>query len=103
MSRILIIEDEPRISSFLSKGLTAHGFTTELAGDATTGLGLARANAYDLVVLDLGLPDRDGLDVLRELRRMDAGLPVIILTARDGVAHPPLGAHLPRRPARRCP
>lgn len=87
MSRILVIEDEPRISSFLSKGLTAHGFATELAGDAATGLGLARTKAYDLVVLDLGLPDRDGLDVLRELRRLDAGVPVIILTAREGVAH----------------
>lgn len=87
MSRILVVEDEPRISSFLSKGLTAHGFATETADDAATGLALARTKAYDLVVLDLGLPDRDGLDVLRELRRMDVGLPVIILTAREGVAH----------------
>ena len=87
MTRILVVEDEPRISSFLTKGLRAQGFVTELAEDAATGLARVRTAAYDLVVLDLGLPDRDGLDVLRELRRLDVRVPVIILTAREGVTH----------------
>lgn len=87
MTRILVVEDEPRISSFLTKGLRAQGFVTELAEDAATALARARTETYDLVVLDLGLPDRDGLDVLRELRRLDVRVPVIILTAREGVTH----------------
>ena len=87
MTRILVVEDEPRISSFLTKGLRAQGFVTELAEDAATALARARTETYDLVVLDLGLPDRDGLDVLRELRRLDVRVPVIILTAREGVSH----------------
>ena len=87
MSRILIIEDEPRIASFLEKGLRSNGFTTTVAGDGMTGLRIARADECDLVILDLGLPDLDGLTVLAELRRHDRRLPVIILTARDGVSN----------------
>ena len=61
MSRILIIEDEARISSFLEKGLKANGFATEIARDGGEALHLARIGEYDLVILDLGLPDMDGL------------------------------------------
>ncbi|MGH2674981.1 MAG: response regulator transcription factor [Actinomycetota bacterium] len=86
MSRILIVEDEVRITAFLEKGLKANGFVTSVAGDASGGLALARAGGFDLVILDLGLPDRDGMEVLRDLRETDARTPVIILTARDGVA-----------------
>jgi DNA-binding response OmpR family regulator len=85
MSRILIVEDEMRIASFLEKGLKANGFTTEVAGDGEHALGLARSGKFDLVILDLGLPGRDGSDVLRELRARDRALPVVILTARDSV------------------
>lgn len=86
MSRILIVEDEARITAFLEKGLTANGFTTSVAVDAREGLALARGGGFDLIVLDLGLPDRDGMEVLRDLRETDTRTPVIILTARDGVA-----------------
>jgi DNA-binding response OmpR family regulator len=86
MNRILIVEDEERITSFLEKGLKANGFVTAVASDAREGLGMARAGGFDLMILDLGLPDRDGMDVLRELRETDTETPVIILTARDGVA-----------------
>ncbi|MGH2546030.1 MAG: response regulator transcription factor [Actinomycetota bacterium] len=86
MSRILIVEDEARITAFLDKGLTANGFTTSVAVDAREGLALARGGGFDLIVLDLGLPDRDGMEVLRDLRETDTRTPVIILTARDGVA-----------------
>jgi DNA-binding response OmpR family regulator len=86
VNRILIIEDESRIASFLEKGLKANGFVTSVAADARDGLGQARSGGFDLVILDLGLPDRDGMEVLRDLRETDARTPVIILTARDGVA-----------------
>ena len=85
MSSILIIEDEPRITSFLEKGLRANGFSTASATDGMSGLSLARSSGFDLVILDLGLPDIDGLSVLTEMRRSGVTLPVIILTARDGV------------------
>ena len=85
MSSILIVEDEPRIASFLEKGLRANGFTTASAPDGMTGLRMARSGDFDLVILDLGLPDLDGMSVLTELRRAGRTMPVIILTARDGV------------------
>jgi DNA-binding response OmpR family regulator len=86
MSRILIVEDETRIASFLEKGLRANGFGTHVTGDADQALTLARRGSFDLVILDLGLPDKDGLEVLSELRQSDISLPVIILTARDSVS-----------------
>ncbi|HZB85728.1 MAG TPA: response regulator transcription factor [Gaiellaceae bacterium] len=85
MSRILIVEDEARIASFLEKGLRANGFATEIAADGAEALTRVRIGSYDLVILDLGLPGRDGLEVLRDLRERHAGLPVVILTARDSV------------------
>jgi DNA-binding response OmpR family regulator len=85
MNRILIVEDEARITSFLEKGLKANGFVTSVTGDAREGLERARSGGFDLVILDLGLPDRDGMEVLSELRETDSRTPVIILTARDGV------------------
>jgi DNA-binding response OmpR family regulator len=85
VSRILIVEDEARIASFLRKGLTASGFVTEVAADGGQALRVLRSRAFDLLVLDLGLPDMDGFDLLDELRQVDQRLPVIILTARDSV------------------
>ena len=85
MARILIAEDEPRIASFVEKGLRANGFTTIIVDDGPTAASVARDRDFDLVVLDLGLPGRDGLDVLSEVRRRGEHLPVVILTARDGI------------------
>ena len=85
MNRILIAEDEDRIASFVEKGLRANGFVTTVAGDGDSALELARSGAFDLVVLDLGLPGRDGFSVLRLLREERVGIPVIMLTARDTV------------------
>ncbi len=85
MTRVLIVEDEERIASFLVKGLRSHGFASEVAGTAEEGLARARGGDFALIVLDIGLPDRDGFWVLSELRRQDGTLPVIILTARDNV------------------
>jgi two-component system, OmpR family, copper resistance phosphate regulon response regulator CusR len=85
MNRILIAEDEDRIASFVEKGLRANGFVTTVVGDGDSALELARQGAFDLVVLDLGLPGRDGFTVLRLLREERVRTPVIILTARDTV------------------
>jgi DNA-binding response OmpR family regulator len=85
MSRILIVEDEQRIASFLEKGLRANGFATTVATDGDEGAALARTGRYDLLILDIGLPGIDGFQVLRELREAGSALPVVILTARDSV------------------
>jgi two-component system copper resistance phosphate regulon response regulator CusR len=86
VNRILIAEDEVRIASFLEKGLKANGFVTAVTSDGNDALELARSGEFDLVILDIGLPGRDGFSVLEELRRRDRRLPVIILTARTEVA-----------------
>lgn len=85
MSRILVAEDEAGISSFIVKGLTANGYTATVASDGDTALWEARSGEYDLLVLDLGLPGRDGMSVLSELRHDKSEIPVVILTARDGI------------------
>lgn len=86
MNRILIAEDEERIASFIEKGLRSNGFTTTVAADGHEAIAFARSGDFDLMILDLGLPGRDGADVLRELREWDRRTPVVILTARDGLA-----------------
>jgi DNA-binding response OmpR family regulator len=83
VSRILIVEDEARLAAFLEKGLRAAGYTTTVAADGIAGSALARDDDFDLIVLDLGLPGRDGFEVLRDVRGAGQRLPVIILTARD--------------------
>ncbi len=81
--RILVIEDEARIQAFLARGLEAEGYTVVAAAGGREGLGLAIGARWDLVVLDLLLPGLNGLQVLRELRRVKPGLPVVILSARE--------------------
>jgi DNA-binding response OmpR family regulator len=85
VNRILIAEDEPRIVSFLEKGFRANGFTTASVGDGGGALHMARTGNFDLLILDLGLPEMDGFEVLTALREGASQLPVIVLTARDGV------------------
>lgn len=83
MYRILIAEDESRIAAFVEKGLRSHGFTPTIASNATEILQLAQGNEFDLILLDLGLPGRDGLEILEILRGQGIQTPIIILTARD--------------------
>lgn len=85
MSRILIAEDEARISTFLEKGLRANGFAPDTSSNGDDALRLARSGRYDLLILDIGLPGSDGFEVLRTLRGEGSQLPIVILTARDGV------------------
>lgn len=86
MNRILVVEDEPRIASFLESGLTSSGFVVTVVADGESAYQYARSGAFDLMVLDLGLPIMDGLTVLRLLRAEKVDLPVVVLTARDSVA-----------------
>ena len=84
--RILIAEDEERISSFLEKGLRAAGYSTTVARDGVSALVKALSGEIDLLILDIGLPDKDGFEVLRDIRARDRELPVVILTARDATS-----------------
>lgn len=85
MTTILIVEDEERIASFLQRGLAKQGFEAVVAGTGEEAVRLARQGGIDLILLDLGLPDRDGVEVLAELREGGQTTPLIILTARDDV------------------
>ncbi|MEA2374893.1 MAG: hypothetical protein QOD53_1356 [Thermoleophilaceae bacterium] len=79
--RILVIEDEPAIADFIDRGLRGDGYSVELAADGVEGERRATEDQFDLVVLDLMLPRRPGVDVLRAIRELDPALPVIVLTA----------------------
>lgn len=86
MTHILVVEDEERIASFVSKGLTSAGYTVSVVADGRQALAAAQYSDVDLMVLDIGLPGIDGFEVLRRLREGGSTLPVIVLTARDSVA-----------------
>jgi two-component system, OmpR family, copper resistance phosphate regulon response regulator CusR len=85
MTRVLIAEDESRIVSFLEKGLRASGYSTFAVGTGPDAAAVARDEDFDIMILDLGLPGIDGHEVLRRIRKRGERLPVLILTARDGV------------------
>ncbi|WP_433800684.1 response regulator transcription factor [Actinomycetospora sp. CA-084318] len=85
MSSILIAEDEPRIASFVEKGLRGAGFATTVVADGPAARDQALSGHFDLLVLDIGLPGMDGFAVLSELRGSGSRLPVIVLTARDSI------------------
>jgi len=84
--KVLVVEDSDRLQRALVTGLRQRGFAVDAAGDGEAGLERALAGQFDLIVLDLWLPKRDGLDVLRRLRRQRQDVPVLILTARDEVS-----------------
>jgi DNA-binding response OmpR family regulator len=85
MARILIVEDEQRIASFIAKGLKAEGHESVVVGDGPRGLDEALSGDFELVVLDIGLPGISGFDVLDQMRAQGSRVPVIVLTARDSV------------------
>jgi two-component system, OmpR family, copper resistance phosphate regulon response regulator CusR len=87
MTRLLIVEDEVHIASFLVKGLSANGYWVDSVSTGSEALRRTRDSGFDLIILDLGLPDMDGLDVLRRLRAEGRQLPVIIVTARAEVEY----------------
>ncbi|MEW5773261.1 MAG: response regulator transcription factor [Thermodesulfobacteriota bacterium] len=83
--RVLLVEDEVKVARALKEGLDREGFAVTLAHSGEEGFFLVQAEEFDLAILDLMLPDRDGIEVLRTLRRRGVQIPVLILTARDGV------------------
>ena len=83
--RVLVVEDEDKVSRFIVRGLVAERFAVDTAPDGTSGLELATTYDYDLIILDLLLPGIGGTEVLRELRQVNAHVPVLVLTARDAL------------------
>ncbi len=83
MHRILVVDDDPAITSVLRRGLSYEGFAVDTAGSGHDGLAIARDRPPDLIILDIMMPDLDGLEVLRRIRAADPILPVLMLTARD--------------------
>jgi len=83
--RILVVEDEKKVASFIQRGLEGEGFQVDLAGDGEEGVALAKANSYDLILMDVMLPKLDGLGAIRELRAANIVTPVLCLTAKDTV------------------
>lgn len=83
--RILLVEDEPNAARMLAKGLREEAYAVDVAGDGERALELAYLNDYDLIILDVMLPGKDGFDVCRDLRTAGSAVPVMMLTARDAV------------------
>ncbi len=83
--RILVVEDEKRIADFVARGLENAGYAVDVAGDAAMALQHSHATAYDLIILDMMLPDMDGLKVLEKIRNRKTSPPVLVLSARGGV------------------
>jgi two-component system copper resistance phosphate regulon response regulator CusR len=84
--KLLIVEDEPKALSYLKQGLSESGFAVQGAADGAEGFELARSGAFDLVILDVTLPERSGWSIIQDLRGEGIATPVIFLTARDTVA-----------------
>jgi DNA-binding response OmpR family regulator len=84
--RILYIEDERKVAEMVSRGLRAERYAVDVAENGDTGWAMAHTYAYDLVILDLGLPGMDGTELLRRIRGRDARIPILILTARDATS-----------------
>ena len=82
---ILVVEDHAKIASFIRKGLEAHGMVVDVCGDGDEAFALASTEPFDAIVLDIMLPGRDGLSILRNLREQKNSVPVIVLTARDSL------------------
>lgn len=83
--RLLLVEDEPKMASFISKGLREEHYAVDVAKDGEEALFLAGGVPYDLIILDLMLPDTDGLSVCRTLRGKKIDAPILIITARDSI------------------
>ena len=83
--RVLLVEDEPRMANVIAKGLREHSYAVDVAHDGDAGLYQISINDYDIIILDVLLPQRDGFEVCRELRRRGNSTPVLMLTARAAV------------------
>ncbi len=91
MSKILLIEDETNVISFIQKGLTEENFDVSVAFNGVMGLEMARSNTFDLILLDIMLPDKNGIDVCKELRSYHIHAPILFLTALNTADNVALG------------
>ncbi len=89
--RILLVEDEKRVASFIQRGLKEEHFAVDVAHDGEKGIEMTSLSSYDLIILDLMLPERDGLAVCKEIRSRKNDVPILMLTARSGVKDRVLG------------
>jgi heavy metal response regulator len=89
--RLLVVEDEKKLAGFIRKGLEEEGYAVDVAPDGETGLDMALDGVHDLILLDIQLPRKDGLAVLRDLRRMKVATPVLLLTVRATIEDKVLG------------
>jgi DNA-binding response OmpR family regulator len=89
--RLLVVEDEKKVSSFIRKGLEEEGYAVDVALDGKTGFQMAMDRVHDLIVLDIHLPEMDGLSVLNELREKKVPTPVLLLTVRANIEDKVLG------------
>lgn len=89
--RILLVEDEKRIANFIERGLKEKKYIVDVASDGEKGLFMSEVNIYDLIILDIMLPVKDGISICRELRRRKIEIPILILTAKDTVRNKVLG------------
>ncbi|MHC1724872.1 MAG: winged helix-turn-helix domain-containing protein [Syntrophobacteraceae bacterium] len=89
--RLLVIEDEKKVSSFIRKGLEEEGYAVDVAFDGKTGLRMALDKVHDLIILDINLPGMDGIKVLSELRRKNVSSPVLLLSVRANIEDKVLG------------
>ena len=83
--RILLVEDEKKLASFIRRGLKEKSYAVDVAYDGNEGLFLAEVNQYDLIILDIMLPNKDGISICRELRKKKKDVAILLLTARDDV------------------
>lgn len=81
ISKILIVEDEPKVASFIKRGLEENGYVCDIAGDGLTGKKMFETDRYDLIILDINLPFKNGVELCKEIRRVNQKIPVIMLTA----------------------
>lgn len=84
--RILLVEDEEKVARFITVGLKAERFAVDSARDGKTGLQMATLNPYDLLIVDLMLPEMNGTELIRRVRRQNTDVPIVVLTARDALA-----------------
>ncbi|MHB8172872.1 MAG: response regulator [Nitrospirota bacterium] len=89
--RILVVEDESKVASFIKKGLQEEGYAVDVAADGLEGLSMLEMNVYDAMILDLMLPKKNGIEVMREVRAKKLNVPVLMLTARDTLADKVMG------------
>ncbi len=83
--KILVVEDEKKVANFIKRGLEGESFDVEMASNGEDGLAMAKSNHYDLILLDIMLPKKDGLSVIKELRDNEINYPILCLTAKDSV------------------